>query len=31
MGDRTFFNRTIAQAGRPCHEGRGLIKGDRTS
>ena len=29
-GSRTFLNRTIAQAGRPCHDGRGWIKGDRS-
>jgi len=29
-GDRTFLNLTIAQAGRPCHDGRGGIKGSRT-
>jgi hypothetical protein len=30
MGDRTFLNRTIAQAGRPCHDGGGWIKSYRT-
>ena len=28
-GSRTFLNRTIAQAGRPYHDGRGWMKGDR--